>query len=59
MIKKIIHRIIYAPMNVLKEASAALGVILGLYQGIAFFFPDVMDEYYREKLRPMGEQADV
>jgi hypothetical protein len=43
MIKKLIHRIVYAPLKALKEALAALGVIFGLYQGIAFFFPDVIN----------------
>jgi hypothetical protein len=42
MIKKIIHKIIYVPLKVLKEALVALGVIFGLYQGIVFFFPDVI-----------------
>jgi hypothetical protein len=41
MIKKVFHNIVYAPFRVIKETFVALGVILGLYQGIVFFFPQI------------------
>jgi small nuclear ribonucleoprotein (snRNP)-like protein len=40
MNKKFIHKIIYAPCKILKEALVALGVMFGLYQGIAVFIPN-------------------
>lgn len=39
--KRLMHKIICAPMHLLYEALVAFGVMLGLYQGIAFFFPAV------------------
>jgi hypothetical protein len=41
MIRHCFHKIIYKPLKVIKEAFVALGVILGLCQGIVLFFPDI------------------
>jgi hypothetical protein len=44
MIKKFIHNIFYARLNVLKESFVALGAILCLYQGIAIALPTVVEK---------------
>jgi hypothetical protein len=42
MIGRFIHSVTYAPLKALCGAFAALGFILGLYQGIIIFFPDIL-----------------
>jgi hypothetical protein len=44
MIRRFFHNIIYVPLKVIKEALIAVGVILGLYQGYAFFFPNITEK---------------
>jgi len=43
MIKTFFHQFIYAPLYVFKEAMVALGLLLGLYQGICFFLPNTVN----------------
>jgi hypothetical protein len=42
MIKKFVHKFTYDPLNVLNWTLVALGSILGLYQGVALFFPGIV-----------------
>jgi hypothetical protein len=46
--KKILHRIIYMPCFVLKETLTAIGLLLGLYTGFAFFFHCMEEETVRK-----------
>jgi len=41
LIKRLQHGIVYAPLTALKEALVALGVLLALCQGFAFFVPGI------------------
>jgi len=42
--KTFLHNITYAPLKFLKEIGAALGILLGSYQGITIFFPNLLKD---------------
>jgi hypothetical protein len=44
MIRRFFLNTIYAPLKVIKEALVVFGVVLGIYQGILFFFPDIIEK---------------